>query len=107
MSDRRFALVERSTGGGVLSAFTEKLSVAAVNLSTLGALPSIVDVVAFGYLNPPKFNVPDLNDRKTTSILLPVETLNLRHLKNVTNLTGKLLDLVLTNLDVEFTVAHD
>ncbi|GJQ81610.1 futsch [Trypoxylus dichotomus] len=53
------------------------------------------------------FNVPDLDDRRTSSILVLMETLNLRQLNNTTSLNGILLDLVLTNLDVEFTVAHD
>ncbi|GJQ78734.1 hypothetical protein Trydic_g2768 [Trypoxylus dichotomus] len=51
--------------------------------------------------------MPDLDDRRTSSILLLMETLNLRQLNDITNLNGKLLDLVLTNLDVEFVVAHD
>ncbi|GJQ87734.1 hypothetical protein Trydic_g3827 [Trypoxylus dichotomus] len=50
--------------------------------------------------------MPDLDDR-TSSILLLMEALNLRQLNDITNLNGKLLDLFLTNLDVEFAVAHD
>ncbi|GJQ75622.1 hypothetical protein Trydic_g11996 [Trypoxylus dichotomus] len=33
--------------------------------------------------------------------------LHLRQLNDITNLNGQLLDLILTNLDVEFAVAHD
>ncbi|GJQ80650.1 hypothetical protein Trydic_g9234 [Trypoxylus dichotomus] len=150
-SDRRFALVGRSIGGGALSAFTEKLSVAPVNASTLADLVPLFDVAickckmsfllvyivnlyippniglddyetlidALGTFllhkqcilvrdfNAPGFNMPDLNDRRTSSILLLMETLNLRQLNDITNLNGKLLDLVFTNLDVEFAVAHD
>ncbi|GJQ75258.1 hypothetical protein Trydic_g9856 [Trypoxylus dichotomus] len=150
-SDRRFALVGRSIGGGVLSAFTEKLSVASVDASTLADLVPVIDVaickcrmsflsvytvdlyippniglddyetfidalgiflldkqcILVGYFNAPGFNMPDLDDRRISSILLLMEILNLRHLNNTTNLNGRLLDVVLTNLDVEFTVAHD
>ncbi|GJQ80953.1 hypothetical protein Trydic_g4770 [Trypoxylus dichotomus] len=150
-SDRRFALVGRSTGRGVLSAFTEKLSVAPVNASTLADLVPLSDVaickckmsfllvyivnlyippnigfddyqtfidalgiflldkqcILVGDFNAPGFNMPDLDDRRTSSILLLMETLNLRQLNDITNLIGKLLDLVLTNLHVEFAVDHD
>ncbi|GJQ81419.1 hypothetical protein Trydic_g18283 [Trypoxylus dichotomus] len=150
-SDRRFALVGRSIGGSVLSAFTEKLSVAPMNASTLADLLPLIDVAIFKckmffllvyivnlYIPPnielddyeifidalgiflldkqcilvrdfnaPAFNMPDLDDRRTSSILFLMETLNLRQLNDITNLNGKLLDLVLTNLDVEFAVGHD
>ncbi|GJQ73718.1 hypothetical protein Trydic_g14052 [Trypoxylus dichotomus] len=51
--------------------------------------------------------MPDLDDGTTSSILLLMEALNLRQLIDTTNLNRRLLDLVLMNLDVEFTVAHD
>ncbi|GJQ70185.1 hypothetical protein Trydic_g22645 [Trypoxylus dichotomus] len=139
-----------SIGGGVLSVFTEKLSVAPVNASTLADFLPLIDIVIckckmsllmyivnlyippnirlddyetfidalgiflldkqcilFGDFNAPGFNMPDLDDRRTSSILLLMETLNLRQLNDITSLNGKLLDLVLTNLDVAFAVAHD
>ncbi|GJQ66237.1 hypothetical protein Trydic_g4292 [Trypoxylus dichotomus] len=145
-SDRRFALVGRSIAGGVLSAFTEKLSVAAVDASTLADLVPVIarckmpflsvyivnlyippniglndyetfidalgiflldkQYILVGDFNASGFNMPYLDDRRTNSILLLMETLNLRQLNDTTNLNGRLLDLVLTNLNVEFTVAH-
>ncbi|GJQ81279.1 hypothetical protein Trydic_g20496 [Trypoxylus dichotomus] len=116
-SDRRFALVRRSIGGGVLSAFTEKLSVAPVNASTLADLVPLSDVaickckmsfllvyivnlyippnigldyetfidalgiflldkqcILVGDFNAPRFNMPYLDDRRTSSILLLIGT---------------------------------
>ncbi|GJQ69018.1 hypothetical protein Trydic_g6191 [Trypoxylus dichotomus] len=55
----------------------------------------------------PEIDVTDLNDRRTTSILLLMKTFNLRQLKDIPNLNGKLAAPVLTELDVEFTVRHD
>ncbi|GJQ71428.1 hypothetical protein Trydic_g11153 [Trypoxylus dichotomus] len=56
--------------------------------------------ILVGKFNAPSFNVPDLDDRRTSNILLLMETLNLGQLNNTTNLNRRLLD-------VELTVAHD
>ncbi|GJQ79550.1 hypothetical protein Trydic_g16396 [Trypoxylus dichotomus] len=45
--------------------------------------------ILVGDFNAPEFNMPDLDDRRTGSILLVMETLNLRQLNDITNLNGK------------------
>ncbi|KAI4470576.1 endonuclease-reverse transcriptase [Holotrichia oblita] len=58
------------------------------------------------------FNIPKLlsntdNDRKCLAFNAFMDILDLKQINNVTNCNGKILDLILTNLNCEIDVSHD